>query len=153
MMQSFNVGLACEDDICSVHAIECECFSHPWTKEQLMDELKWPYARLLVARAGGGTAGYLDEHIVCGDAHINNVAVSLSARRKGIASALIKEAVRLAKAAGCDAVTLEVRGSNTAAKALYRSLGFSAAGVRRNFYRDPAEDGETMILILGEDRC
>ena len=38
-------------------------------------------------------------------------------------------------------LSLEVRPSNTGAVALYRRLGFEEAGRRRDFYRDPREDG------------
>ena len=39
---------------------------------------------------------------------------------------------------------LEVRESNSAAIALYESLGFAKAGVRRNFYDDPCENAVIM---------
>ena len=43
-------------------------------------------------------------------------------------------------ARGARTVWLEVRPSNQAARALYRAVGFAAAGVRRGYYRRPPED-------------
>jgi ribosomal-protein-alanine N-acetyltransferase len=45
---------------------------------------------------------------------------------------------------GADALTLEVRASNTSAQALYRRFGFSAAGVRKGYYADNGEDAIVM---------
>jgi len=39
---------------------------------------------------------------------------------------------------------LEVRESNSAAKALYESLGFAQVGLRKDFYDDPTENAVIM---------
>jgi ribosomal-protein-alanine N-acetyltransferase len=44
--------------------------------------------------------------------------------------------------------SLEVRVSNTAARALYESLGFYEVAVRRGYYRDPEEDAFVMTTRL-----
>ncbi|RRA28422.1 ribosomal-protein-alanine N-acetyltransferase, partial [Cronobacter sakazakii] len=46
---------------------------------------------------------------------------------------------------------LEVRASNHAARALYESLGFNEATIRRNYYptSDGREDAIIMALPLG----
>ena len=41
---------------------------------------------------------------------------------------------------GSRCLTLEVRASNVPAIALYEKLGFSQAGRRPNYYRNPRED-------------
>jgi ribosomal-protein-alanine N-acetyltransferase len=43
---------------------------------------------------------------------------------------------------------LEVRRSNDAAIALYRSAGFSENGVRRGYYSDNGEDAALMCVEL-----
>ena len=47
---------------------------------------------------------------------------------------------------GITRLFLEVRASNTAAKNLYKSLGFLETGVRRGYYHGPAEDALLMEL-------
>ena len=43
---------------------------------------------------------------------------------------------------------LEVRAQNSAAQALYLSLGFVQTGLRRNFYATPADDAVLMQKTL-----
>ena len=45
-------------------------------------------------------------------------------------------------------ITLEVRPSNQAARALYEKFGFVQRGVRKGFYKDPAEDGLIYTLDI-----
>ena len=44
---------------------------------------------------------------------------------------------------------LEVRASNTPAQALYKAAGFREAGLRKNYYQNPAEDGLIMRADVG----
>lgn len=52
--------------------------------------------------------------------------------------------MRRAKLRGVENFTLEVRESNLPAVRLYESLGFTVEGIRKNFYRDPAENALIM---------
>jgi len=56
---------------------------------------------------------------------IYSVAVEESHRRRGIATAMIREAERLLKDAGCPKVNLQVMPDNPGAVALYQSLGYA----------------------------
>jgi ribosomal protein S18 acetylase RimI-like enzyme len=60
---------------------------------------------------------------------INYLAVDPAARRRGLGRALMAEAERLLRAAGCPKINLQVRAGNAAAAAFYRSLGFAADDV------------------------
>lgn len=55
---------------------------------------------------------------------IENFVVAAAARRTGVGSALLREAVRLAREAGCYKVQLLSRSSRTDAHAFYESQGF-----------------------------
>ena len=50
--------------------------------------------------------------------------------------------------AGCRAVLLEVRASNTAAQSLYAAHGFTRIGLRRRYYQVPQEDAVVMRALL-----
>ena len=71
---------------------------------------------------------------------ILNVAVDEASRRRGIGRSLIRELI--GKSPGT--VFLEVRQSNLAARKLYHSLGFEAAGVRQDYYSEPMESAIVM---------
>ena len=79
----------------------------------------------LLAEDEEGAAGYAFVRAPeDGRAHVTDVYVRPRARRRGVATALMREvAVGLAEL-GADWVTLDVLTSNTAARALYERLGF-----------------------------
>ena len=52
---------------------------------------------------------------------------------------------------GITAMTLEVRKSNAAAIAAYQKNGFQVAGIRKDYYRKPAEDALIMWAELKKE--
>ncbi len=92
--------------------------------------------RCRVALLDDRIAGFLvTRETAPGECEILNLAVDPTLRRRGIARTLLEAGL----AATPGAWFLEVRESNTAAQALYGSLGFSPAGRRPNYYGEPAE--------------
>jgi ribosomal-protein-alanine N-acetyltransferase len=71
---------------------------------------------------------------------IENIAVTGDARRRGLGSHLLGEFLHHVRDSGGKAVVLEVRESNTAARALYEKWAFILAGHRKNYYQEPPED-------------
>lgn len=71
---------------------------------------------------------------------LENVVVAASERRKGLGKRLVEAFLERAREINSEAVFLEVRGSNQAARALYQALGFQQIGSRRGYYAAPAED-------------
>ena len=94
----------------------------------------------LVATEADGILGFaVTRRTAPGEYEILNLAVRPEARRRGVGTALVLHAL----AAGGDWF-LEVRESNQPAQALYRSLGFSVAGGRPEYYDSPPEAGIVM---------
>ena len=77
----------------------------------------------------------------------NCLAVAPVARRRGIGGLLLDEVVAGATRAGVRSLYLEVRESNSAARALYESRRFLPVGRRRGYYQRPPEDA----LLLRRD--
>jgi GNAT superfamily N-acetyltransferase len=67
--------------------------------------------------------GYVYYAIIGDTAHVSQIAVAPEARRRGIASALMKDVADRARRAGCKTWRLNVKIDNAAAIALYESLG------------------------------
>ena len=66
-------------------------------------------------------------------------------RRRGYGKRIMRELMRAAYHAGeIVQMTLEVRVTNVPAIDLYASLGFEAAGRRKNYYEDNGEDAYIM---------
>lgn len=128
--------------------LERMCFSRPWSKKMLAEELDNQCAAFLVAvepetEKAVGYAGLL---VVADEGYITNVAVDPSCRRQGVAAQLLQVFDNFAKGNHLAFLTLEVRPSNAAAIALYEGFGFREVGRRRNYYDLPKEDA----LILSK---
>lgn len=124
--------------------IENECFSHPWTRENLENELNNPTSVFFTALENDEVIGYIGMSTVNDEGYIFNVAVTGSQRKKGIGSALIGEIVTYCKKNNFAFVTLEVRQSNQKAISLYSHFGFIKVGERKSYYRDPEENAILM---------
>ncbi|HEY7863403.1 MAG TPA: ribosomal protein S18-alanine N-acetyltransferase [Thermoanaerobaculia bacterium] len=134
-----------------VARIEQESFRVPWKREFFATELSEPYryARVL-ARIDGGeppVGGYLFAVSLYEEFHINKIATDSRLRHRGYGRWLLEDALSRARTLGASAVTLEVRVSNGAARAFYRSYGFRDAYRRRAYYQD-GEDAFAMVLPL-----
>jgi ribosomal-protein-alanine N-acetyltransferase len=136
-------------DLDAVAALEAATFTNPWTREMLDRELRQSdVARVYVVRLPGcPVAAFCACWLVFDELHINTIAVDARHRRKGLASALMTHILADAAGSGARRAFLEVRRSNEPAQRLYESLGFTASGVRRNYYTQPEEDA----LILSKE--
>lgn len=132
----------------AVLAIERSSFSDPWSREGLEDYLDAPDGELIVCMEGTEVLGFAVYHVSYEDAELYNIAVDPKARGMGAGRALLAEVLRRAAARGAERIFLEVRASNTAARALYASTGFTVYGVRRGYYQSPAEDAVLMDKFL-----
>ena len=123
--------------------IEDRCFTSPWTQKQLEDDIKSPSTVYYIAVCNGEVCGYGGMWRVLDEGSITNIAVLEEHRRKGIASALLKQLL----SCGVNYVTLEVRRSNTSAINLYSKHGFKPVGVRRDYYTNPDGSKEDAFLM------
>lgn len=127
-----------------VYIIETECFSHPWSRQSLEEELDNETSLFLVAKEENEVIGYIGMSIVIDEGYIFNVAVRESYRNKGVATALINELVTYGKKNNFSFITLEVRKSNLPAISLYTKFGFLKAGERKDYYSNPKENAILM---------
>ena len=140
-----NISRFTAADIDAVLKLERECFcSEAWSRrefEELAAEPEDGAFITLSAMEDGELCGYICASAVMDEAEIASAAASPKRRRQGIARELIRKFEDLAMP---KTVFLEVRASNTAAKALYESLGFYEYAIRRRYYDSPLEDALLM---------
>ncbi len=133
------------DHLDQVAEIERICFSDPWSRRMLSEHLENECAATLVAQGEDGTVlGYAGLLVAADQGYITNVAVRPEYRRQGVASQLLEVFARFAQGRGLAFLSLEVRASNAAARALYEKHGYVQAGLRRNYYEHPREDAVIM---------
>lgn len=137
------------DHLDQVAELERICFSTPWSRKMLAEELENDCAAFLAALDDDGrVVGYAGLQVVLDEGYITNVAVRPECRRQGVAAALLRVFLDFAQAHRLAFLTLEVRASNYGAIALYGSRGFRSAGRRRNYYEHPREDAIIMTRMF-----
>jgi len=123
-----------------------------WTKQQYQLSIQSSdetFRRLvLVAQpasssetSSAGILGFLVARRLGSEWELENIVVSPTFQREGIGRRLLEELLSRARETGGDALFLEVRESNAAARSLYEQAGFQPAGRRKSYYKDPQEDG------------
>ena len=144
-MTDFEIKIFAPEHIAAAAEIERLCFSEPWSPEALLYMCKSPNTYAVAVMIDGRLAAYGGCEFVPPEAHIVNIATHPDFRRRGCASALIDALEEFLSSKGVDSIFLEVRVSNTPARALYERKGFRTVGVRKNYYRFPTEDAEVML--------
>lgn len=133
------------DHLDEIAELEQVCFSTPWSRNMLAEELDNACSAFLVALDDGGhVAGYAGLQVILDEGYITNVAVQPEYRRQGVAGQLLAVFLNFAKDNHLAFLTLEVRASNYGAIALYGGLGFRSVGRRKNYYEHPKEDAIIM---------
>ena len=137
------------EDLPQVTEIEQKSFPYPWSAGYFQHELTVnQIARYLVVCQGALVLGYIGIWLIVGEIHITTIAVRQSHRRKGLGELLLISAIELALEHEARFITLEVRESNSAARALYAKYGFAEVGIRHRYY---SESGEDAILMSSEN--
>lgn len=132
-------------DLDAVMVIENRIYPHPWTRGNFADALN-AGCHCWIAGYRGTIVGYSVVAIAAGEAHLLNLSIAAEWQRRGLGAELLRFNLRLARDYGVESIFLEVRPSNTAARALYAQSGFREIGVRRAYY--PAHDGREDALAL-----
>ena len=142
MPGSFAIRAVRAGDLAALLAIERATFADPWSQAGFAGALG-VYGSLLLCACeppAGEVVGYVVAWFVADEGQIANLAVLARTRGQGVGGQLLDATLAAAAARDVTRVTLEVRESNTAALALYRSRGFSPVGRRPGYYRSPEED-------------
>jgi ribosomal-protein-alanine N-acetyltransferase len=140
-------------DAPALSALEASVFGDPWDEARfssLLGEERFFAAGTFDAQT---LRAYLTAYIVAGELEIVNVAVAGPLRRQGVGRDLLGFCLSRARSAGARRAVLEVRSGNVPALALYKSFGFTQAGVRKGYYADTGEDALILERIFdGEAR-
>lgn len=135
-----------QDDLKQVLVIEHLCHRAPWSEAMFQSELDNPLSRIDLLWRGHNLAGFLCAWRVCEELTILNVSTAPNMRRSGVAHALLEQVLYRNLQTGLESALLEVRLSNFAAIALYRSFGFCEIDRRLRYYSD-GEDALVMQWI------
>lgn len=138
MIRQFKTG-----DEKAIALLEKECFSSPWSENAILSSLENGTVFFL-AEENGVVLGYVGLQVISPEGYVTNLAVTASARGKGLGTELAEQLDEFGKKENLEFISLEVRQSNTAAFSLYKKCGFKEVGKRKNFYTKPTEDAIIM---------
>ena len=132
------------EQICRV---EAACFSHPWGRRAVTDEM---FSGLCFgAEIDGELAGFCLMSQILDEGTVLRLAVLPSMRRQGLARRLLTDTLKRGTEQGLCSVFLEVSTENQPALGLYRSIGFAPLQIRKGYYGGGREDALTMVWRKG----
>lgn len=136
------------EDMASIEIIERESFPDPWNQETFLEALAFYPSTCFIAEDDGRIAGFIAAGIentgVEQYGHIMNLAVSPEYRHRGIGSMLVRQIEQACMLEGATAVSLEVRETNTIARAFYHRLGYRQVLRIAEYYAN----GETAAVMM-----
>ena len=137
-----------EQDIEKVAELEKHVFSDAWTSQGIHETFCQNQAFVTVAEFDGKIVGYCIVYYVMEEGEIARIAVDETMRRQGVGRGLLDYVSGYCKTKNVERLLLDVRESNTSARAFYEQYGFAVDGVRNNFYEQPKENAVLMSKNL-----
>lgn len=137
-------------DLAQAFDIEKRAHAFPWSEKTFASNQGERYLNYRLD-VDNTLAAFAITQVVLDEATLFNIAVDPAFQRRGLGRALLEHLIRELEARDVFTLWLEVRASNAAAIALYESLGFNEATIRRNYYptAEGREDAIIMALPLG----
>lgn len=140
------------EEAAAIAEMEHQIFPDKWSERAVLDTLENAQTICLTAEKAGRLIGYLFAYVAADEADIARVAVLKESRKQGVGSELIKELKKVGQEQDLKKLLLDVRRSNTAARAFYKKHGFTEDGVRPGFYEKPEEDAVLMSCEISEEK-
>jgi len=140
-MRSPTVRAASSSDIDRLLELESAAFgSDRLSRRSFTRLLRAASAACRVIAEGRAVLGYALLLFRAGSrvARLYSLALDAGHRGRGLATALLADAERLARRRGCDRLRLEVRVDNPAAVRLYERSGYAFRGLVEGYYADGA---------------
>jgi ribosomal-protein-alanine N-acetyltransferase len=131
-------------DMNEILQIEAESFEFPWSEEEFIRCLRQRNCIGMVAELDDKVVGYMIYELHKNRLHILNFAVAACFRRRGIGARMVAKLAGKLTPQRRSRILLEVRETNLAAQLFFRSRGFRAVSVLRDYYDDTTEDAYVM---------
>ena len=154
MTAIFNNGLGIHvrwmirRDMSEVIGIEQQAFEFPWSEEDFTRCLRQRNCIGMVAELADSVVAFMIYELHRSRLHMLNFAVTRSHRRLGIGTQMMEKLVGKLTPDRRGRILLEVRETNLPAQLFFRSLGFLATSVLKDFYQDSTEDAYLMQYAL-----
>ena len=135
-------------DMAEVLEIEQEAFEFPWSDEDFTRCMRQRNCIGMVAEMADSVVAFMIYELHRSRLHVLNFAVRRSHRRLGIGTQMVEKLVGKLTPERRSRIVLEVRERNLPAQLFFRTLGYRAISVLKDFYQDTTEDAYLMQYVL-----
>lgn len=142
-----SLRFASPSDAEALAGAHAACFEAPWPAADIGRLMQMMGGFAIAAEDQDGIQGFILARCIASEGEILTLAVRPALRRQGLGRALVQAALAEAQRGGARSMFLEAAEDNPAALALYQSLGFVRAGLRRAYYaRAGARRADALVL-------
>lgn len=138
------------DELKKIAEIESKCIPVGWSLKAFEDWYDDKKTVVFAAVCNGEMIGFANGSWVIDEGELLNIAVLESYRNNGIAGELFEKMERFFSEKGIKIIYLEVREKNQPALSFYKKYGFIKNGFRKNYYRNPDDNGVLMMKKIGD---
>ncbi|NBW95515.1 MAG: ribosomal-protein-alanine N-acetyltransferase [Planctomycetia bacterium] len=138
-------------DMPEVLEIERESFEFPWSDDDFTRCMRQRNCIGMVAEIADSIVAFMIYELHRSRLHVLNFAVRRSHRRLGIGTQMMDKLAAKLSPERRDRIVLEVRERNLPAQLFFRSFGYRAISVLKDFYQDTTEDAYLMQYVLAGD--
>lgn len=129
------------NDLPELIDIERRAFTHPWPPEAF-DENLLPNSWVILVE--DKLVGYVLYHVFEDEAVILNIAIDPDYQGLSHGSHLLQQTLDMLESEGKRRIFLDVRETNLTALNVYKKLGFTEIGIRKDYYNNPIENAIMM---------
>jgi ribosomal-protein-alanine N-acetyltransferase len=138
-------------DLPEVMRTERASFEYAWTEDDFIRCLRQRNCIGMVAEHEETITGFMIYELHRTQLHLLNFAVRPEFRRNGIGGLMLSKLTDKMITHRREKITLAVRERNLVAQMFFRSNGFQATRLLRNYYQDSGEDAYQMELLAPRD--
>ncbi|MCF6322033.1 MAG: GNAT family N-acetyltransferase [Rhizobiaceae bacterium] len=145
----FHISEARNEDYPKLADIHARGFDHGWSEDDIATTLAGKGVNCLTANIPGegatGPKGFMIMRTLAGQSEVLTIAIDPGFRKRGMARALMEQAIRQLHKERIGQFFLEVSEYNLAALKLYQSLKFKQVSQRKSYYSSatpPEDEGE-----------
>jgi [ribosomal protein S18]-alanine N-acetyltransferase len=138
-------------DCKEVLAIEKESFEFAWDETELINCLRQRNCIGMVVEANDEICGFMVYELHKNRLHILNFAVAEKYRRNGYGSAMVEKLVSKLSYQRRSRIVLEVRETNLVALNFFKSQGFRAVSLLKDFYEETTDDAIVMVYKVNQE--
>jgi len=135
-------------DMNEVLGIEQAAFEYPWSDDDFTRCLRQRNCIGMVGEVADSVVAFMIYELHRTRLHVLNFAVRRSHRRLGIGTQMLEKLAAKLSPERRNRIVLEVRERNLPAQIFFRSLGYRATSVLKDFYQDTTEDAYLMQYSL-----